>query len=194
MTATAPPDRLDALVARVTERLEAAVGDRRAAWRTPMLATLAEGGAPTLRTVVMRAFDPASRRIRINTDRRSAKAAQIAGSPRVELGFWDPDSGEQLRVAGVATVSTSAEAIAQAWQALTPEGKKVYRGPAAPGTPVVAPDAPDDGEAAAGPHALMVVTVAWDRLDWLWLGRDGHRRAVVVWPPGGGFEATLVVP
>ncbi len=187
-----PPDRLDDLIGHVVARLGAALTARDAAWRTPMLATLAGADTPTLRTVVMRTLDPASRQIRINTDRRSAKAVQLTVSPRVELGFWDPGAGEQLRVAGLASISRSDEVIAPAWWALTAEGRRVFRASADPGTPIAGPD--PEGDSAGSRDALAVITLTWARWDWLWLSRDGHRRAIIAWHDNGAVEASWVTP
>lgn len=197
---TVPPtDDLDALIEHILSRLAGAVRDRDAPWRAPMLASVTRDREPTLRTVVIRAIDAAERRLRINTDRRSDKADQLAADSRVELGFWDPVAQQQLRVAGRAELTTDGPAVDAAWAALGPEGREVYRSGARPGAPIgraddagpgpVEPDGPSSGR-----QAIAVVTILWERWDWLWLGPNGHRRARVHWTADGQRQARWVVP
>lgn len=168
------PGEADALVGHVAGRLAAAMDDRRAGWRTPMLATIGETGAPTLRTVVLRGVAPADRTLRIHTDRRSGKVRQIGPSPRVELGFWDPTAGEQLRVGGHARLIAEDAELATAWSALTPPGRGLY----------------GDNRAM-----LAIIAVVWDRWDWLWLDApEGHRRARVDWNRDGTWTAAWIAP
>jgi general stress protein 26 len=168
------PGEADALVGHVAGRLAAAVADRQAGWRTPMLATIDETGAPTLRTVVLRAAAPADRTLRFHTDRRSGKVRQIGLSPQVELGFWDPAGGEQLRVGGRARLITEDAELAARWAALTPPGRRLY----------------GDNRAM-----LAIVAVVWERWDWLWLDApEGHRRARVDWNNDGTRTAAWIAP
>ncbi len=70
-------------------RLAEGARDGRSPFRTPALATLGRDGAPQLRTVVLRGFDPAARSLSIHTDRRSAKVAELAADPRAALHVYD---------------------------------------------------------------------------------------------------------
>lgn len=197
MRTATPPTDLDALVADVLERLAAAATDPAAPWRTPMLATVTAVGAPTLRTVVLRSVEPMQRMVRINTDRRSAKAGQIARNPAVELCFWDPAARQQLRIAGRAVVDAVGPTANAAWSALPPDGHAIYRGGPAPGTPTPgptpldhAPTEPDGGNR----DAFAVVTVSWQSWDWVWLGVEAHRRARLRWHADGRHEGDWTVP
>lgn len=197
MNASTPPTGTDALVADVLAKLSAATADLAAAWRTPMLATIADGGVPTLRTVVLRSVDPLQRILRINTDRGSAKARQIARSPAVELCFWDPDARQQLRIAGHATIEASGPAADAAWSALAPGGRAIYRAGPAPGTPTPGPaplDHPPTDPDGGSRGAFALVTVSWQRWDWVWLGTDAHRRARLHWRADGRIEGGWTVP
>lgn len=197
MSDLAPPRELSDLVAHVLARLSAATADVTAAWRTPMLASLSASGTPTLRTVVLRAVEPERRSLRINTDRFSEKAAQIAGNPSVELGFWDPVAGQQLRVAGRAAISHAGPAVDAVWSRLAPAAQAVYRHGPPPGTPTpgTAPqDHPPTDPAGGNRDAFAVITVTWHSWDWVWLGRDVHRRAKLRWHGDGRHEAEWTVP
>ncbi|GHD46567.1 pyridoxamine 5'-phosphate oxidase [Thalassobaculum fulvum] len=194
---TPPPADLDALVAHVLGRLSAATTDPAAPWRTPMLATLSQTGAPTLRTVVLRAVSVPDRSLRINTHRHSDKAGQIARNTAVELCLWDPVAGQQLRIAGDAAVEASGPTADATWTALGAAGRALYRGGPPPGTPTPGPrplDHPPIDPNGGDRDAFAIVTVAWRSWDWVWLGADAHRRARIRWPADGDYEAAWVVP
>ena len=192
-----PPPGLDDLVDHVLQRLSAATADLAAPWRTPMLATISQAGAPTLRTVVLRAVDPRNRSLRINTDRRSDKAGQTARNPATELCFWHPVAGQQLRIAGDAAVEASGPVADATWSALSAEGRALYRPGPPPGTPTQGsapldhpPTDPDGGSRAS----FAVVGVTWRSWDWVWLGPNAHRRARMRWLADGKLDAEWVVP
>lgn len=189
-----PPVRFDDLVRHIEGRLANAAGDPAAPWRTPMLATVAAGGAPRVRTVVLREADPGSRMLRINTDRRTAKIGEIAAEPRVELGFWDPDAREQLRVAGQASVVTARAELDAVWAALTPAGRAIYGNTVAPGTPVPGPHGHLKFESATASAALALLRIVWDEWDWVWLGENEHRRARIRWDADGRRQDQWVEP
>jgi general stress protein 26 len=193
MTDLSQPDRLDDLVNHIQFRLAAAVSDYSAPWRTPMLATIADGGStPTLRTVVIRTVDSIAGCVRIYTDRRSDKIGQIADCSAVELGFWDPSASEQLRVAGRAQILTNADAVDTAWAGLRPEARLIYRSANVSGAPLDAatPILPDAG----GRDVFTVIEIRWERWDWLWLDQHSHHRARIHWSTDGERRAEWIVP
>ena len=93
-----PPVDLDDVLAESFRLLARGVADRRSPFHTPTLASLNADGAPSLRTVVLRGFDPARRELRVHTDARSAKLAELAAEPRAATapspaacsGCWPP--------------------------------------------------------------------------------------------------------
>ncbi len=176
-------DDLEACLAEAVRLLGRGVADRRCAFHTPTLGTLGRDGAPSLRTVVLRGFDAAMRTLRVHTDARSAKAAEAAHDPRVALHFYDPGHRIQVRLAGRAALH-SADAVADAaWAATQRQSRFCYAITPAPGTPIAAPlPAPAD-DAGARPN-FLVVCVTFDRLEWLWLAAEGHRRALFTWAGG----------
>lgn len=188
-----PPDDLGALVSHITARLVRAGDDRDDSWRTPALATVADDGGPSVRTVVLRSVDAQARRLTVYTDGRSRKAAELQERPVAELVFWDDRDRQQLRVRGGVTVAGDGPEVDAAWERLAPETRRTY-GPAAPGAPVAGPAG---GHAAAGDgnrRAFAILTVGWTRWDWLWLAADGHRRCRVDWSPAGKPSARWIVP
>lgn len=186
-----PPD-LAACLDRAFALLGAGVADRRAAFHTPTLATVGADGAPRARTLVLRGFDPAARTLRLHTDARAAKAAELAAEPRCALHLYDRAAGLQLRLAGTATVHDDALAEA-AWQASRASSRSCYAIHPGPGTPVPAPPpAPRDAE--AGRRHFRAILLRFHMLEWLDLDAAGHRRARFDWPAEGPPAATWLVP
>jgi pyridoxamine 5'-phosphate oxidase len=157
------------------------VADRRHAFHHPAIATIDADGAPRSRIVILRGVDAASASLRFHTDRRSAKCAEIAARPRISCLFYDPEGRIQLRVDGMASLHLD-DAIADAAWASSQRMSRVCYGTApAPGTPLASPDAfalpEDDAAIAAGRAHFAAVVVTAERLEWLFLRHEGHRRA-----------------
>jgi len=193
MTRPPPPDTPAEALASAFRLLARGVADRRSPFHTPTLATRGADGAPNLRTVVLRGFDAASRTLRIHTDRRSAKAAEIAAEPRAMLHAYDPGAQVQLRLAGRARLHLDDEVAEAAWAASREMSRMCYAAAAAPGSPLAAP-APTPRDALAGRANFAVVLMAVDSLDWLLLAHEGHRRARFRWEADGTLSAGWIAP
>ena len=186
MTATLAETRAEAF-----RLLARGVADRRSPFRTPVLGTVSAAGAPSLRTVVLRGFEPAARRLLVHTDRRSAKAGELLATPRAALLFWDPGPQVQIRLEADATLHTD-DALAAAEWARTPPGSRLAYGVAGePGAVVPAPP-PSPADPNAGRAQFAVIALVFDRLEWLHLAREGHRRARFAWALQGVTENWLV--
>jgi hypothetical protein len=168
-----------------------AAADPRHPCRIVQLATAGRDGAPRLRSVILRGVDPAARVLRLHTDRRSAKVAEIAAEPRVALLAWDPRARMQLRLAGAAAVLTAGPVWRAAWEA-TPVGSRVdYAQADPPGTLAAVPPGEPTHPQPMQNFAVILLTV--DRLDWLRLARGAHRRAGFTWD-GGAAQGSWLVP
>lgn len=176
-----PHDDLDKVAEAMMGRLVEAAHGRRGAWRLPILATVTADGAPSARTVVLRAVDPVARVLEIFTDTRSAKHAEIAAEPRVALTFWDPETAQQLRMAGRVAMLADPREVDTRWQAIGPAGWALYR-----------PDLTGDGPGERDNFSVLQVT--WSVWDWLWIDADRHHRARFVWGEDGRREATWIAP
>ncbi|MGY2049474.1 pyridoxamine 5'-phosphate oxidase family protein [Methylobacterium sp. JK268] len=197
---SAPPpysDDLAACLAEAWRRLEEGAAHRRGAFHTPTLATAGLDGAPRLRTVVLRGVDPALRSLRFHTDRRSDKAAEIAREPRVALHAYEPGAKIQVRIEGRAEIHGDGPVADEAWAAALPMSRICYGIDPGPGTPIPAGGAyalPADEEAARdGRLQFRVVRVTVERLDFLYLAWEGHRRARFTWDEKG-MRGTWVAP
>lgn len=171
----AAPTSLAAFFEALTRRLRRAAEDRRAAWRTPALATIDADGAPRTRIVVLRAVSADMAQLEIHTDQRSEKWREIGRASAVSLLFWDPGPGLQLRAEGAADLLAADVETDAIFDRLGPGGQAIYGARPAPGAALTRPDEADLG-GPARPHFGRIVVTA-TRLEALWLGRDGHRRA-----------------
>jgi hypothetical protein len=185
-------DDLDAALAEIWRRLARGAADRRSGFHTVQLATLGLDGAPRVRTVVLRGVEQAAGRLRVHTDRRSGKWAEIAAEPRVELHAYDPRAKLQVRLRGRALPQGEGPLADAAWAASAPGSRACYRAALAPGSALDDPAKADPDparRAEAGPmegrdrFAVLLLVAA--RVEWLWLAAGGHRRAAHERAEGG---------
>lgn len=182
--------RPDAAAVLIWEALARASRARESPWRTPVLATVSADGAPQARMLVLRAADSRARRLELHSDSRSAKFHSIAGNPLVELCFWHPAAGLQLRAAGEGRVETSLARRESAWARVPDESRRNYRTESAPGAILPGPDA---NRAADGFANFAILDVEVSRLEWLWLGGVRHERGRAAWD-GRRWGVELLVP
>ena len=169
------------------------VADRRSPFRTPTLATVDAAGRPRLRTVVLRAFDAAARRVTVHSDVRASKIMEARTNPAAALHVWDNGNQVQVRLDGTASVQTGPGARAE-WDRLHPGSRATYRVRPLPGTALDDPasaDADQVAEEEAFAH-FAVVMVDLTGMEWLHLARDGHRRAAFTWTDGIAQQTWLV--
>ncbi|MDX2308177.1 MAG: pyridoxamine 5'-phosphate oxidase family protein [Hyphomicrobium sp.] len=177
---------LDASLAHAWSLFERGVSDRRSAFHTPAVATIAENGEPAARIMVLRGVERASRTLRFHTDRRSAKIAHLGSASRASILAYDPRAKIQVRLSAAATLHMADDVAQAAWRSSRPQSRLCYEQADTPGRPIAKPlDAPppdaryalgDDGEAN---FAVLVLTI--DHVEWLYLAIEGHRRASWCW-------------
>jgi pyridoxamine 5'-phosphate oxidase len=185
-------DDLAETLAEAFRLLARGVADRRHAFHTPTLATIGADGAPRARTLVLRGFDAAARSLRLHTDTRSQKAAELAAEPRCALHAYDAGAQIQLRLLGRATLHHDDALAAAAWAASRPFSRLCYAAAEAPGALLTAPvPAPREGEGRAN---FAAIVLAFDQVDWLWLDAAGHRRARFTWNASATPRAEWLAP
>ena len=195
---------LDNVLDLAWQRLERAAEKPGHPFRTLTLGT-ARDHAPHVRTVIVRETDREARRLVFHTDRRTRKVDDIRESDRIAWHGWNPDTREQLRLQGTATVHCDDEVADALWAAERPSSLDVYVRDAAPGTSV---EAPRDGRADAvrnktltrddvadgRPYFAAVRTVI-DEIEWLHLHPEGHYRARFSFDAAEtAFEGTWLLP
>lgn len=170
-------------------------------WRRLALATVDAAGAPQARYLILRDVDRAGLLLRVHTDVRSAKWAEIGARPRAALLGYDPATREQLRLAGQAIrFGPGTPEQAAAWRGLSAWARTTYCG-GPPGHTIPAPEAPDWGEAppdpartADGERRFGLVEFAVRELEWYQHPRGAIRRAVFTCGDGGLSTAEWIAP
>ena len=164
--------------------LSNAARDRHSTFHLAKIATVTPDGRPTQRTVVLRDANADTRELRFHTDTRSDKVAEISNNPAVSLISYDPATKVQIRIDGHATVHVDDDIASAAWSATQDFSKACYLAPDAPGTNVESPPAAPvykpDADHAAYEH-FCAVTINVERLEWLHLAAQGHKRAMYEW-------------
>jgi pyridoxamine 5'-phosphate oxidase len=133
LTSGLPPWR--ALLRGARER----EGKRSPQNRWLQLATVAADGTPRVRTLVFRGWASGAA-LDLLTDGRSAKAAELAGQPAVELCWLLPRARCQFRLRGKVDTPPeqhAREARRRHWDLLTPGGRALWGWPH-PGEPLAA--------------------------------------------------------
>lgn len=174
-------DDLDEMRAHAWRQLSRGVKDRRSPFHTPGIATIGLDGRPRLRTVVLRAVEPATARLRFHTDARSDKTAELSADPRIALHVYDHQGKFQVRIEGRALVHRDDDLAEQAWRASRVGSRACYATVPAPGGAIAEGGAfrlpADESEILAGRAHFCAVEVVAEALETLWLAHDGHRRA-----------------
>ena len=193
MPATLPPG-LSEIFDRSTALLAEGAENPGSPWRKLALGSVGLDGAPQVRTVVLRRFDPGAHTLDVHTDTRSAKHAELLANPAATLHGWDTDSSIQLRASGVVSLYTGDPVARQSWAALREASRATYRVDPGPGTQLGLPEAvgPDrDDDVAFGVFCVLRLQV--HKIEYLHLGKDGNRRARFEWV-GERLGAVWLVP
>jgi pyridoxamine 5'-phosphate oxidase len=183
MTRAADPD-----LATLPEVLNAAwallgrgVADRRHGFHHPCVATIDAENRPHGRIVILRGAHPATQTMRFHTDSRSDKCIDIAANPAISLTFYDTGDRIQLRVEGSARLHRDDAVAKAAWESSQRMSRACYATMPAPGSVLAERDAfslpVEDAEIAAGYANFVAVVIAVERIEWLFLRHQGHRRA-----------------
>jgi pyridoxamine 5'-phosphate oxidase len=202
MKAQDEPHFYDATLEEVLQHLSmlltTAVANRHMAFHTPVLINIAEDGRPRGRTVVLRSFDAASRKLRCHIDRRSAKADALLRNNQVGWTFYDPALKWQVRLQGTASLHHGDAIAHEAWLASQRMSRVCYGTDPAPGSVITTGEGftlPADPDAIAGGEQNFAALVCtYDEMEGLWLGFKGHRRMRYRWQDGGGLQAEWLAP
>ena len=179
--------------------LERAARERTGDLRWPVLASVdaRDRARPRAdaRVVVLRRAQAATRELEVHSDARANKLAQLRDAGAC-LVFVDRAREVQLRAWGDARIHAGDAVARRAWDALAASSRRAYLAPRTPGTVSDEPDAnlpdafvdrlPEPAEAEAGFANFAAIVLRVDRLEWLELGRTGHRRARFDWPADEG--------
>ncbi len=196
--------RLGALLDEIWHLLERGVEDRQHGFHTPALATSNAHWGCAVRTVALRGAERGSRSLLFHTDNRSRKIGELVQDRRVALLFYDARENTQLRIDALAEAQTSGRAAERAWRSLNARQRREYLISGPPGLPWAWPTSglspdleervPDESEAALGRYRFALVTCRVMHIDWLYLTRNGHRRATFAWDEDDRLSTSWLIP
>lgn len=173
---------LPELHAQIWQELTRCIADRAHGWRTPVLASR-DGEGADARTVVLREVEPEPALLRLYTDARSPKVAQLQQQPRATLVAWCPHLGWQLRLRVQAQVVTGGLAVSSRWaKVMLRPSAQDYLSPLPPGQRLDLAEAHPPERASLAHFALLELHVL--SLDWLGL-RSGGAQQRAVWDENG---------
>ena len=177
-------EHLDEVRADACERLAKAVGDRRSAFHTPVVAT----SDADARVMVLRGFDADSWTLRFHTDWRSPKVGVIEGDNRVGVVAYDKHERLQLRLRGTGRVLREGTQVDAAWAESTNFARRCYLGEG-PGSVADGPSSglperfegvePEEEELVPARENFAILLVDIAEIDWFCLAHTGHRRALI---------------
>jgi len=156
-------------------------------FRKPFLATIGQDGHPKSRIIILREVDWGEKTLRLHTDVRSAKVAEIRANPNVNLAFYHAGEEIQVQLSATANVHTDDAYADQAWEASSPSSLRAYLANALSGavskTPISGLPAevegflPSRGQVEAGRKNFAAIEVKVRQIEWLLLSPSGNRRA-----------------
>lgn len=177
---------LDLTLLEIQRLIAEGATNRKAAAHHPIIATIDANGYPSQRVMILRECDWAHSALRFHTDLRSDKIAHITGETHASALIYDEAAKSQIRLSGKISLGTD-EAAEQAWDASTEFARRCYMAQSAPGS---AANAPMSGLPAwiEGKQPTLdmlkdarqnfaILWFEFDRIDWLYLANNGHRRA-----------------
>jgi pyridoxine/pyridoxamine 5'-phosphate oxidase len=160
---------------QIWKELARAGQDRHHEWRTPVLATSSFDGAVNARTVVLREADAGTQTLKVFTDARSSKVNDLAHQPCGVFVFWSKRLSWQLRVRTTITTHTQGPEVQAIWDKVKQSAAAGdYLSPTAPGSVLT----PAEHTPFLHHHFTLLRAQVLD-IDWLELGREGHRRAKI---------------
>jgi len=185
------PTLADALATAFACLAEGAA-DPGSVWHTPTLANTDSAGFASQRSVVLRGWDAAARRLEIHTDTRSAKYAALCRRPEVSLHGWDHARRVQLRLRGQVRLHVGDATAEAAWAGLRPATRATYR--VLPGPGAELQHAHDTGQAdeQSAFAVFCVIRMTVQELEWLHLEQGSHARARFCWDNDGLVSMWLV--
>ena len=135
--------------------------------------------------MVLRAVNRSAGTLRFHTDARSPKCAGLRGG-QVSVLAYHPGDALQIRLAGIARVTTEGAEVEAAWLSSTTFARRCYLAEKAPGSALPAPGSglpawaeghkPDEADLLPARANFALVTVEVSAIDWLHLAEGGHRR------------------
>tara|TARA_B100000925_G_C21876387_1_gene416480 strand:- start:20 stop:592 length:573 start_codon:yes stop_codon:yes gene_type:complete len=159
----------------ISENLADGVKNRKSDFRTFTLCTA--GDMPSGRTVVLRGYDSSSGIITLHTNYQAKKIIQIENNANVCCVFYSKKLKLQYRCFGDAIINHANNKTKEAWNKMGDISKECYFQNPLPDTEINNFDDFSKDIINKQSDFFAVVNINIIRIDWLYLKREGHRRA-----------------
>jgi len=193
---------LDKLPDKIWEALEGACGKPQSPLRTPAFASTNQFET-AVRTVVLRRAERAERRLTCFADVRSTKIRELKLNSQAQWLFYHPVQRVQIRATAQAFVYNENQIAREFWERMPLKQRVGYCATESPGSPLAEPgdaipaalrsDRARESELETGYQNFAVIVTEVDQFEWLRIGDEGHRRAVLRWS-GEKYSGFWLVP
>tara|TARA_A100000164_G_scaffold318336_1_gene299351 strand:- start:223 stop:822 length:600 start_codon:yes stop_codon:yes gene_type:complete len=142
-----------------------------------------DGSKISSRVMVLREFDINKRIMRFHTDYRAPKIKQFANKSIATVVGYDPNIKVQIKLHGKINVHQNNNISQKAWEASTNRSRKCYSVRGGSSKLIENPNEYDikEYDAEDGYKNFSVLIFSFDSLEFLYLKRSGHRRAIHSW-------------
>lgn len=142
-----------------------------------------DGSKISSRVMVLREFDINKRIMRFHTDYRAPKIKQFANKSIATVVGYDPNIKVQIKLHGKINVHQNNDISQKAWEASTNRSRKCYSVRGGSSKLIQNPNEYDikEYDAEDGYKNFSVLIFSFDSLEFLYLKRSGHRRAIHSW-------------
>ena len=142
-----------------------------------------DGSKISSRVMVLREFDINKRIMRFHTDYRAPKIKQFANKSIATVVGYDPNIKVQIKLHGKINVYQNNDISQKAWEASTNRSRKCYSVKGGSSKLIENPNEYDikEYDAEDGYKNFSVLIFSFDSLEFLYLKRSGHRRAIHSW-------------
>ena len=142
-----------------------------------------DGSKISSRVMVLREFDINKRIMRFHTDYRAPKIKQFANKSIATVVGYDPNIKVQIKLHGKINVHQNNDISQKAWEACTNRSRKCYSVRGGSSKLIQNPNEYDikEYDAEDGYKNFSVLIFSFDSLEFLYLKRSGHRRAIHSW-------------
>ncbi len=161
----------------ISSYLSEGVKNRHSDFRTFTFCT--SGASPAGRTVVLRGYNPERGTITLHSNYYAEKIDQLKISSDVCCVFYSKSKKIQIRCFGDALINHKNERSNGVWMNMSDMSKECYFQEPNPGSSIVNYNAFSKNIKNDESDAFTVIDVEVRKFDWLFLKREGHRRALI---------------
>ena len=159
----------------ISYNLSEGVTNRRSDFRTFTLCS--HGDYPSGRTVVLRGYDSLNNIITFHTNSHAQKINDINKCPHVSCIFYSKSLKIQIRCFGDALINHKNYRTITSWNKMNDMSKECYFQDPPPGNQIKDYNTFSKNITSGESDYFCVIDVKIQKIDWLFLKREGHRRA-----------------